>query len=109
MDRWILVSLPGTSIDKNYGGIDRKSWTNENARATFRHITAKVQAVGGADDRRSHAYTSVPGCPQTNKKTSAKQRVWEVRVASILKLDRAEKSAPEDGEQDDASNEEVAA
>ena len=46
---------------------------------------------------------------RTNKKTSQKERIWEVRVASILKLDRAEKSAPEDGEQDDASNEEVAA
>ena len=33
---------------------------------------------------------------QTNKKTSAKQRVWEVRVASILKLDRAEKASPEE-------------
>ena len=27
-----------------------------------------------------------------------KQRVWEIRVASILKLDRAEKAAPEDQE-----------
>ena len=33
-----------------------------------------------------------------DKKTSAKQRVWEVRVASILKLDRAEKAAPEEAE-----------
>jgi single-strand DNA-binding protein len=36
---------------------------------------------------------------QTNKKTSAKQRVWEVRVASILKLDRAEKAVPEEAEE----------
>ena len=35
---------------------------------------------------------------QTNKKTNAKQRVWEVRVASILKLDRAEKVSPEEQE-----------
>ncbi len=35
---------------------------------------------------------------QTNKKTSAKQSVWEVRVASILKLDRAEKVSPEEAE-----------
>ena len=109
MDRWFLLSLLGTSIDENYGGIDRKSWTDENARATFRHITAKVQAVGGADDRRSHAYTSVPGCPQTNKKTSAKQRVWEVRVSSILKLDRAEKVSPEEQEPDEINPEEEAA
>jgi single-strand DNA-binding protein len=35
---------------------------------------------------------------QTNKKTGAKERVWEVRVASILKLDRAEKASPEETE-----------
>ena len=44
-----------------------------------------------------------------SKKTDSKQRIWEIKVDSILKLVRAEKSAPEDGEQDDASNEEVAA
>ena len=44
-----------------------------------------------------------------SKKTDSKQRIWEIKVDSILKLDRAEKSAPEDGEQGDASNEEVAA
>jgi single-strand DNA-binding protein len=44
-----------------------------------------------------------------SKKTDSKQRIWEIKVDSILKLDRAEKSAPEDGEQDDASSEEVAA
>ena len=36
---------------------------------------------------------------RVDKKTSAKQRVWEVRVASILKLDRAEKAAPEEAEE----------
>jgi single-strand DNA-binding protein len=36
----------------------------------------------------------------TSKKTDSKQRIWEIRVASILKLDRAEKSAPEDQEKD---------
>jgi single-strand DNA-binding protein len=41
-------------------------------------------------------------------KAEAKQRIWEIRVASILKLDRAEKSAPEDQEQDDSASEEVA-
>jgi single-strand DNA-binding protein len=44
-----------------------------------------------------------------SKKMDSKQRIWEIKVDSILKLDRAEKSAPEDGEQDDASSEEVAA
>jgi len=47
------------------------------------------------------------------KKTDAKRRVWEIRVASILKLDRAEKAVPEDQtedqQHDDAPQEETAA
>jgi single-strand DNA-binding protein len=46
---------------------------------------------------------------QTNKKTNAKQRVWEVRVSSILKLDRAEKVSPEDQEPEEINAEEEAA
>jgi single-strand DNA-binding protein len=45
----------------------------------------------------------------TSKKTDAKERVWEVRVASILKLDRAEKAGPEDREHDDSPAGEAAA
>ena len=59
---------------------------------------AHIQVEG---ELRSREYDS--------KKTDSKRRIWEIKVDSILKLDRAEKSAPEDGEQDDASNEEVAA
>jgi single-strand DNA-binding protein len=59
---------------------------------------AHVQVEG---ELRSREYDS--------KKTDAKQRVWEVRVSSILKLDRAEKSAPEDQDHDDATQEETAA
>lgn len=33
---------------------------------------------------------------RTDKKTGRKERVWEVRVSSILKLDRAEKAGQED-------------
>jgi len=43
-----------------------------------------------------------------SKKTDTKQRVWEIRVASILKLDRAEK-APEDQDHDEMPQEETAA
>jgi single-strand DNA-binding protein len=59
---------------------------------------AHIQVEG---ELRSREYDS--------KKTDSKQRIWEIKVDSILKLDRAEKSAPEDGEQDDSSNEEAAA
>jgi single-strand DNA-binding protein len=37
-----------------------------------------------------------------SKKTSTEQTIWEIRVDSILKLDRAEKAAPE--EQDAAED-----
>ncbi len=46
---------------------------------------------------------------QTDKKTNAKQRVWEVRVSSILKLDRAEKASPEEQEPEEINPEEEAA
>jgi single-strand DNA-binding protein len=50
---------------------------------------AHIQVEG---ELRSREYTS--------KKADSKQRTWEIRVASILKLDRAEKSTPEDQEKD---------
>ena len=46
---------------------------------------------------------------RTDKKTGQKQRVWEVRVNSILKLDRAEKAGPEEAEDDNYNPEEEAA
>jgi single-strand DNA-binding protein len=46
---------------------------------------------------------------KTDKKTNGKQRVWEVRVASILKLDRAEKVSPEETEPEEINPEEEAA
>jgi single-strand DNA-binding protein len=59
---------------------------------------AHIQVEG---ELRSREYTS--------KKTDAKERVWEIRVASILKLDRAEKAGPEDHEHDDSSAKEAVA
>ena len=59
---------------------------------------AHIQVEG---ELRSREYDS--------KKTDSKQRIWEIKIDSILKLDRAEKSAPDDGDQDDVSSEEVAA
>jgi len=46
---------------------------------------------------------------RTDKKTSQKQRVWEVRVNSILKLDRAEKVGPEEAADVEFNPEEEAA
>jgi single-strand DNA-binding protein len=46
---------------------------------------------------------------RVDKKTGQKERVWEVRVASILKLDRAEKASPEEQADDDLNPGEEAA
>ena len=59
---------------------------------------AHIQVEG---ELRSREYES--------KKTDSKQRIWEIRVASILKLDRAEKAGPEDHEHDDGPVQEPAA
>src|SRR5277367_3809890 len=44
-----------------------------------------------------------------SKTTNSEQTVWEIRVNSILKLDRAAKSTAEEQEEDDAPQEEAAA
>jgi single-strand DNA-binding protein len=59
---------------------------------------AHIQVEG---ELRSREYTS--------KKADAKQRIWEIRVNSILKLDRAEKAGPEEQEDDALNREEQAA
>src|SRR6202050_2199330 len=59
---------------------------------------AHVQVEG---ELRSREYDS--------KKTDSKQRIWEIRVDSILKLDRAEKAAPEEQEHDAFNHEDEAA
>src|SRR6201996_1914296 len=51
---------------------------------------AHVQVEG---ELRSREYTS--------KKTDTEQRIWEIRVGTILKLDRAEKSQPEEPVEDE--------
>ena len=59
---------------------------------------AHIQVEG---ELRSREYDS--------KKTDSKQRIWEVRVDSILKLDRAEKASQEEQEQDEFNQEDEAA
>ena len=44
-----------------------------------------------------------------SKKTESTQRIWEIRVTSILKLDRAEKAVAEDPEPQRSAPEETAA
>ena len=58
---------------------------------------AHIQVEG---ELRSREYSS--------KKTDTEQRIWEIRVASILKLDRTENSATDDPGQDESPEGEAA-
>ena len=44
-----------------------------------------------------------------SKKAGTKQTIWEIRLNSVLKLDRAEKANPEEPEHEDVNTEETAA
>ena len=44
-----------------------------------------------------------------SKKAGTKQTIWEIRVNSVLKLDRAEKANPEEQDHEDVNTEETAA
>ena len=44
-----------------------------------------------------------------SKKAGTKQTIWEIRLNSVLKLDRAEKTNPEEQEHEDVNTEETAA
>src|ERR1700674_1211377 len=59
---------------------------------------AHIQVEG---ELRSREYDS--------KKTDSKQPIWEVRIDTIMKLDRAEKAAPEEQEQDEFNQEDESA
>jgi single-strand DNA-binding protein len=63
---------------------------------------AHIQIEG---ELRSREYET----KKVGKKPAQKKTIWEVRVNSILKLDRAAKATTEDLEQDDVPQKEVAA
>ena len=69
--------------------------------AEFAATLSKCEHVQVEGEIRTREYDS--------KKTGDKEAVTEIRVDSILKLDRAEKGSPEENEQDDQSGEETAA
>ena len=63
---------------------------------------AHLQVEG---ELRSREYEAA----KVGKKPAEKKTIWEIRVDSILKLDRAEKSGPEDQDTAEVSSEEAAA
>jgi single-strand DNA-binding protein len=59
----------------------------------FAKMLTKGAHIHVEGELRSQEYTS--------KKTETEQRVWEIRVGTILKLDRAQMSLPEEQAQDE--------
>ena len=66
----------------------------------FAKTLAKGAHIQVEGELRSREYSS--------KKTDTEQRIWEIRVASILKLDRTQDSAPDDRGQDESPEGEAA-
>jgi len=66
----------------------------------FAKTLTKGEHIQVEGELRSREYDS--------KKTDTKHRIWEIRVDSILKLDRAEKSGAEDQEHEEVAVEEAA-
>jgi single-strand DNA-binding protein len=99
------LSLATKSSYKNNGEyVSRTEWHRcvvFGKLSEFAKTLTKGAHVQVEGELRSREYES--------KKTHSKQRVWEIRVSSILKLDRAEKSAPEDQDHDEVTQEEAAA
>jgi len=103
---YTVLSLATKTSWKN----DRDEW---ESRTEWHQIIAWSQLGDFALTLAKGAHLQVEGELRSreyeSKKTNSKQRVWEIRVSSILKLDRAEKSAPEDQDHDDPTQEETAA
>jgi single-strand DNA-binding protein len=99
------LSLATKSSDKKNGGyISRTEWHRcvvFGKLSEFAKTLSKGAHIQVEGELRSREYDS--------KRTDSRQRVWEIRASSILTLDRTEKSAPEDQDQDDETQEDAAA
>ena len=89
----------------------RNKWIPQTARHTV--LCPGPYFCGFTRGMKHGDYVEVEGELRSreyvSKKANAKQRIWEIRVDSILKLDRAEKAAPEEQEPSEFSPEEEAA
>jgi single-strand DNA-binding protein len=93
-----------SSYKKNGGYVSHTEWHRcvvFGKLSEFAKTLSKGAHIQIEGELRSREYDS--------KRTDSRQRVWEIRASSILTLDRAEKSAPEDQDQDDETQEDTAA
>jgi len=104
----ISLATKSSYKDKQSGEyISQTEWHNcvvFGKLANFAGSLKKGAHIEVDGELRSREYVS--------KKTDTKQRVWEIKVKSILKLDRAEQSSAEDTEyeeNEESPTEDVAA
>jgi single-strand DNA-binding protein len=93
-----------SSYKKNGGYISHTEWHRcvvFGKLSEFAKTLSKGAHIQVEGELRSREYDT--------KKTDSRLRVWEIRVSSILTLDRTEKSAREDQEQDDETQEDTTA
>jgi len=93
-----------SSYKKNGGYISHTEWHRcvvFGKLSEFAKTLSKGAHIQVEGELRSREYDS--------KKQDSKQRIWEIRVSSILTLDRAEKAAPEDQGHDDETEEDTTA
>jgi single-strand DNA-binding protein len=102
-----LIGFLGSNAEVRNNGsfttlsLATKSSYKKNGESIFAKTLTKGAHIHVEGELRSREYDS--------KKTDSKQRVWEIRVSSILKLARAEKAAPEDQGHDEETQEDTAA
>jgi single-strand DNA-binding protein len=93
-----------SSYKKNGGYVSHTEWHRcvvFGELSEFAKTLSKGAHIQIEGELRSREYDS--------KRTDSRQRVWEIRASSILTLDRTEKSAPEDQDQDDETQEDTTA
>jgi single-strand DNA-binding protein len=93
-----------SSYKKNGGYISHTEWHRcvvFGKLSEFAKTLSKGAHIQVEGELRSREYDS--------KKMDSRRRVWEIRVSSILTLDRTEKSVPEDQDQDDETQEDTTA
>ena len=101
----LSVATQSSYKDKNTGDyVNRTEWHRVIVWGKLGEFARKIQkgahlAVDG--ELVSREFTD-------KKHTDVKRRIWEVRATSILKLDRAEKSTPEEQADDELNPDEEA-
>ena len=125
LNRITLIGFIGSDAERKVGNATniaifslatKTSWKNDagswESRTEWHRCVAFGKLADFAGTLTKGAHIAIEGELRSreydSKNTDSRQRIWEIRVDSILKLDRAEKAGPEDQDHADSSGEEPA-